>query len=140
MKPLRVRTLMLVVALVAVTLGLVDEGIVRYARGGHARFHEGRARWFAAQAGAYRGRGDGVREESLRFSEWHRKRAEAYRLSRKYDHEAEMIEDSRQAERESPVDRRLVIDRDARRSEIRGFDRVDDIKRVRKHPVSPSAG
>jgi len=119
MKTIRVRTLMVVIALIACALALVNEGIIYYARSWHVGYHEDRVKWFTSQAEAYRGNQPGVREESLRLAESHRKRADDYRRSRKYDYEIELIQDSRQMERENPIDRLLAIDRDARRAAAR---------------------
>jgi hypothetical protein len=119
MKTIRLRTLMVVIAVIGCALALINEGIIYYARSWHVGYHEDRARWFASQAEAYRGNQPGVREESLRLADSHRKRADEYRRSRKYDHEIEIIQDSRQMERENPVDRLLVIDRNARRAAAR---------------------
>jgi hypothetical protein len=61
----------------------------------------------------------GVREESFRLADWHRRRADEYRRSRKYDHEIEIKQDGRQIEHENPVDRLLVIDLDTRQAAAR---------------------
>ncbi len=113
MKTIRLRALMAVIAVIGCALALINEGISYYARSWHVRYHEDRARWFASQAAAYRGNQPGVHEESLRLADSHRKRADEYRRSRKFDYEIEIIQDGRQMERENPVDRLLVIDRNA---------------------------
>lgn len=107
---------MVAIALVGCLLGLLNEGILSFARSGHARFHRDRARWFAIQADAYGGSRSGIREACSRLAAWHTMRADEYGRSRKYDHEVEMKQDFRQTERENPIDRLLVIDRDARRA------------------------
>jgi hypothetical protein len=107
---------MVAIALIGCALALVNEAVIHYARSWHVRYHEQRATWFASQAEAYRGNQSGVREEGLRFADWHRKRANEYRRSRKFDYEIALIQDSRRMERENPVDRLLVIDRDARKA------------------------
>ncbi len=115
-RTIRLRTLMVATALVACALGGINEGIVRHARSRHITFHDARAKSFANQAAAYRGNQPGVRDQSREYADWHRKRAEAYRRSRKYDHEIEMKQDLAQTEVENRVDRLLTVDRDARRA------------------------
>lgn len=111
---------MAAVAVVAGLLAAGNEAIIRVARAGHARFQAGRADWFAAQARAYRGGLPGVADECRRLAAWHRSRAEQYRRSRRYDHEAEMREDAAQTLLEAPVDRAITGDFHARRRAARG--------------------
>ena len=105
---------MVAIALIGCALALINEAIISYARSWHVGYHQDTATWFASQGEAYRGNQPGVREESLSVAEWHRKRADEYRRSRKFDHEIEIIQDSRKMESENPLDRLLVIDRNVR--------------------------
>ena len=120
MRAIRVRTMMAAVAVVAGLLALGNEAIIRVSRTDHARFHAGRADWFAAQARAYRGDRPGVADQCRRLAAWHHARAEQYRRSRRYDHEAEMKQDLAQTLLENSVDRTVTVDFQARRRVTRG--------------------
>lgn len=108
LRGIRLRTMLIGIAVVAVILAAGREALIRYETRGFIEFHEARSALFLDRARQHETSRPDVAGEYQRLARWHHDRAEMYRRARSYTYEKEMKEDLRQTIREQTFDQSLM--------------------------------
>ena len=106
-KPVRVRTLLATIAVLALAFASVREAAIWHETRKFITFHEQRARWLRDQSTQFPSNRADSGREFRRYADWHEERAVFYRRAHKTYFSDEMKEDLRQTEREQAISQTL---------------------------------